>query len=620
VIHAGRALATIRDRILTADPGFVRLDTAARTTAAVAATTGIMLIAQRFLSIPQVIVLLGAIASWISAITVNDQKLEDRRVTTASIPLPAIAGMALGTAVAGNPARVDLVFLVVVFFAAYVRRFGQRYVSLGVVGFLAYFFSLFVDATIAELPVACCAIVVGVGSTYVMRFVVVPKHRQGSLWSVMQSILAQLRIATERARNVPASRVDRLEVLVRAIARVNETMLAIEEQGIIAAPFEDIAFSCELAAENLLVATFGGTDATCDAASRELADAMERARHAAASPAPEPTASSAQREAILEESRRPAIIQYGLRLTTRQAMQITTAAAAAIVVGNRISPQRWYWAVLIAFIVFTGTTSSGETLTRAWASILGTMIGVLAGVVVGTLVHGHIAFETGLFFLSMLGAAYFLRSTAYGVASFFIVTMLALLYSLLGRFTEQILLVRFLETVTGATFGVLAATVFLRTSTRLVFRADVRAVLETLRDALAVLADAHATDAVPASRRCDAAVRRLRVRIDPLRSGPTFAGSSGFARSWLWALELCAYHLRNAAGIHRRDAGEDGEMPAAALRETRARAEELIAMIDADEVWPYRSSGPLDLEPPYLPEPRTEHFITHIYGILVHLK
>jgi uncharacterized membrane protein YccC len=47
---------------------------------------------------------------------------------------------------------------------------------------------------------------------------------------------------------------------------------------------------------------------------------------------------------------------HGLALTTRQAVQVGIAASLAIVVGELVSPARWYWAVLTAFLVFAGTS------------------------------------------------------------------------------------------------------------------------------------------------------------------------------------------------------------------------------------------------------------------------
>lgn len=607
-------LGTLRDRMLTADPGFVRLDTAARTTAAVALTTGVLLAIVRHAGGSPVIVLVGAIASWISAIPVNDPALRARRVTTLLVPLPAIAGMAVGTLVAGNPLREDPLFLAIVFGSVYARRYGSRYVTLGVVLVLAYFFSLFVGTSIPQLPSLFGALVAGSAATYATRFVFFPKHAAGSLWSVMQAILAQQRLALARARELEVrERGDAIRTIVREIARINELTLLVEEQGALAGAFHELAFECELAAENALVATVdpSASEPEREAAQRRLGEAIERVRSTLAGQPRDPEESSPQREAIVAEARRPAPMNYRLRPTTIQAIQVTLAAGGAIVVGEHISPERWYWAVLTAFLVFSGTTSSGEAFARAWARTAGTAAGVLAGAVVGSLVQRDVALESALLFFSMLFAAYFLRAL-YGAASFFITMMVVMLYALTGKFTENVLMLRFVETMAGAFFGVFAATVVLPVSTRRVFRTDVIAVLEALRDGLRAV-EASPGEAPPAARRCDAAVRRLRQRIDPLRSGPTFAGFSGLARRWLRALELCAYYLRNAAGAP--EAG--GE--AAAVDEAIACVEDLLRTVAADEAWPRREHVVGELAPPHVGDGRPAGFMAQVRQAMVEL-
>ena len=75
-------------------------------------------------------------------------------------------------------------------------------------------------------------------------------------------------------------------------------------------------------------------------------------------------------------------------LTTRQAIQAVVAASLAIVTGDLVSPARWYWAVIAAFVVFAGTNTWGDTLTKGWQRLWGTVLGVPCGILVATLVAG----------------------------------------------------------------------------------------------------------------------------------------------------------------------------------------------------------------------------------------
>lgn len=527
-------------------------------------------------------------------------------LTTLLIPIPAIGGLALASVVGGAALREDLVFLAVLYASVYVRRFGQRWTALGIVATFAYFFGLFIGTQPAQLPSLAWAVLLGTASTFVVRFVVVPKHARGSLFWVMEAVRAQLRLVLERPPAVGASEDRFLRVMIE-IARVNETMLAVAEQGVVAGVFDDLTFRCEVAAENVIVAA-GSVDSDrsqLEAAEREMTAMLQEVR-SVDTRAADPDSSSPQRDAILGEVQRPASgLAYRLRPTTRQAIQVTLAAAAAIAAGEHISPQRWYWAVITAFVVFSGTTSAGETLTRAWAGFLGTVVGVAAGTGVGLLTGHDPALESALLFVSLLFTAYFLR-VGLGIAWFFVTLALVMLYELLGRFAESILIVRVLEVLTGVVCGGVAAFVVLPTSTRVVFRADVLAALHALRDGIQPIAIGTPVEAQAASRRFDAALRRLRSRVRPLRSGPTFAGGSLFARRWLRNLELCGYYARNAVCASREDAASE------AIQRVRAALDGIAGALEGDEAWPRAASTAPETAPPQYVTGTTRQYVTRI--------
>lgn len=77
-------------------------------------------------------------------------------------------------------------------------------------------------------------------------------------------------------------------------------------------------------------------------------------------------------------------------ITTRMAVQVMVATGLATVVGEAISADRWYWAVLTAFIVFVGTTTRGAILTRASHRVLGTLVGVTVGFLLALLLDGNV--------------------------------------------------------------------------------------------------------------------------------------------------------------------------------------------------------------------------------------
>ena len=181
----------------------------------------------------------------------------------------------------------------------------------------------------------------------------------------------------------------------------------------------------------LALAIVDTANATAEVRKRIERVAAEAAEH------PEPLAPSG------EQQFRP-----GLLPSTRQAIQVAVAAALAIVVGEAISPSHWYWAVIAAFVIFVGTNSWAETLDKGWQRLLGTVLGVPSGVLVATLVSGNTIASLVMIFVCIFCAFYFMKVT-YSLMTFWISTMLALMYGLLGEFTFGLLLLRIEETAVG---------------------------------------------------------------------------------------------------------------------------------------------------------------------------
>ena len=155
----------------------------------------------------------------------------------------------------------------------------------------------------------------------------------------------------------------------------------------------------------------------------------------------------------------------GVHPSTKAALQVALATAVATGVGEWISSSRWYWAVLTAFVVFTGTTSRGDILTRAWQRVLGTLVGVVAGVLLAALVGQDSRIQLGLVVVCVF-AAFYLVSLSSTVFVFFFTVLLAMLYGLLGTFSIGVLELRLAETAAGAAVGIVAAFLVLPTRTR----------------------------------------------------------------------------------------------------------------------------------------------------------
>ena len=90
-------------------------------------------------------------------------------------------------------------------------------------------------------------------------------------------------------------------------------------------------------------------------------------------------------------------------MTTRQAVQVAVAGVVAIGLGTLLSPTRFYWAVITAFVMFTGTSTRFETFDKGVARIAGTLAGLVGAVVLARLTAGHALFVLGIILLAVFG-------------------------------------------------------------------------------------------------------------------------------------------------------------------------------------------------------------------------
>ena len=262
-----------------------------------------------------------------------------------------------------------------------------------------------------------------------------------------------------------------------------------------------------------------------------------------------------------------------LDLTSRQAVQVSIAGALAIALGQAVSPTRYYWAVIAAFVTFTGTATRSETFLKGFNRVLGTLLGLVASIVVAHLTSGH----TGWTLATILGSVFlgfYLIRVAYAWMIFFITIMLGQLYTVLGTFSDQLLVLRLEETAVGALAGFVVALVVTPLSTR----DTVRSVRDELLTALAELLEASAAYADGAgspdldaySRALDEHARRLGLVTKPLTRPLVLGNHSPRTRHRLSLYVSTAAHARSLTVALRlsrgRSRGRDATTVAAACR------------------------------------------------------
>jgi uncharacterized membrane protein YccC len=582
---------------------------ATRTTAALATALLVLYLLTKATRQPMTVALLGALVTMVSARSVNEPDPHRQRVTMALLPLPAAASITAASLVTPHPVIGDVVFVVVVFVAVYLRRFGQRGTALGMVTFMSYFFSLYLRAKFSELPWLIGATVIGTLCTFVWAMFLMPDKPESVLRANIRSLRARMAIVVDTTADlVRNSRVDersQRRLRIRAV-KLNETALMVQAQiedrvnpgalwpGVSGDDLAMWLFDAELTVERLATAGARAAEADMSAATRaELADTVTMLSRAIRIPhghGLKQTAERAQRlldqchdevavrrlalavvdtakaaaevrariervetaQEAAEETASPSppepTRQTGMLPSTRQAIQVAVAAALAIVVGELLSPSHWYWAVIAAFVIFAGTNSWAETLDKGWQRLLGTVLGVPSGVLVATLVSGNTIASLVMIFVCLFCAFYFMKVT-YGLMTFWISTMLALMYGLLGEFTFGLLMLRIEETAIGAVIGIAAAMLVLPINTRTRIRHDAHTFFLTLADLVEECVDSlldggPATPLTETARQLGRDLQQFRTTAKPLSAGVAGLAGRRTMRHGLRMLTACYRYAR----------------------------------------------------------------------------
>lgn len=154
-----------------------------------------------------------------------------------------------------------------------------------------------------------------------------------------------------------------------------------------------------------------------------------------------------------------------LDFTTRQAVQVAVAGALAIIFGRMLDPHRYYWAVIAAFVAFTGTGTRSETTLKATNRVIGTVVGLFAGIFLAHATTGHTVWTLVVIVLSMSCGFYLVR-ISYAYMIFFVTIMVAQLYSVLHEFSDELLFLRLKETALGGLIGIVVGLFVTPVSTR----------------------------------------------------------------------------------------------------------------------------------------------------------
>lgn len=397
------------------------------------------------------------------ALAIKDTTAEARVRTRLGSAAAGFAAIALVSVLRDAVLVRDLLFLAVAFVAVLARRWGARWNAVGMFGFMATFIAAYFGPAPSDLPIIAVALVLSVAIAHGVRDVLLPDRPAEDLRRVASVVdrrvgeVASALRAGLRQGWTDANRHDvlLLEQRVRDGLLVTQTLLpAAEAPGGTAPPSGATQasiqlFDLHLALETTIGAAFEGRTALFQTGLERTARLRQEVRRTLAG----------LTDAMLAPDGAGAAEPPPLRWSTlrgeasfRTAVQVTLACLMAMAGGYLVSEQRWFWAVLTAFLVFTNTQSRGDALLRGVDRSLGTALGVVVGIMTATLLGGSLALSLPLIAVCVFAGFYLLQSS-YGALTFFVTVALSLIYGLIGSFTPGLLVLRLEETLIGAGAG-----------------------------------------------------------------------------------------------------------------------------------------------------------------------
>jgi len=555
----------LRLAILGADPALASFRMSCCMVVAMALVCGALVLLSQWFHMPRAAYVLGLITTMQGTLQINDRTASARAVTRIYAAMSAIAAVAAISAVHDSLRLISLVLLVVVFLAIYIGRFGNRWRAVGVFTFMCAVVAAFLKGDDGDLKAVVVALVISGIIAHLVRNFLIPDKPDRDFRRVISTILSVSRemrgVVSPAPTNDAAAAAGGsrqwkdLQLAGKALStaiRTGERYLPLEN------PDEDRGettlalrlLDLELASETLIGAFSQDRTGTAPpdkrSVDRDLKDmedaetALEEA-FAALPPTFSPVvAAPPSPKGTLFPKRGEWLKDPGLR----QALQVTLACAIATVIGEALSTERWFWAVMTAFLTFTNAQSGGAVAVRGLDRAWGTALGIVIGIGLATLTHEHIVW-TIILLAVCVSITFFIARVSYVAMSVFLTIALSLIYGLMGVFTPALLVLRLEETAVGAASGALVALLLFPTSIREQAIKAMNGLLNSLADLLQALAESQQSgDAKLLAGKVgavDGALGGVLAATEPMRSGWAVGSMTTAGRDTLREAYLMAY-------------------------------------------------------------------------------
>ncbi|WP_163880274.1 FUSC family protein [Rhizobium laguerreae] len=590
-----------RDWLLANDPALSRLRMASRVTLTIVLSFTILFAIQMLIvPLPTAAFGLGIVLSIEGGVAVRDKGNSRQLVTRLFGCVASLGVVAIAAGLEDRRFLSDLVFLVVIALASAGRVFGPRGFAIGMFAFTSYFMGSYFRPSLAELPDVAIGPVVSVLVGHLVRAVLLPDDWRRDLLRSLESvrgrinqILFKLAALAGGAEIGEADRQElrQLEDRLKEVVLMAETFIPRPPSGVFDAtadPAAELAirlFDAHLAAESAIVLSFQSpppfalvhavieADATQLAPYGAMAEAIKdepqgetvrallwlgEARQQLTQAIGEGQASGFDGIDAVKDTAQPERIDFSFaNPLLRSALQITLASALAMGFGLLLSRDRWFWAVLAAFLVFTNTNSRGDTAMKALSRSLGTVFGIAIGLLLATLISGEPVIAVPVAGICIFLAFYFLQ-VSYATMTFFISIVLCLVYGMTGVLTLDLLQLRIGETLIGAVAGTAVAFLVFPARTRGALDAALARWFQALDELLSAIGEGKSGFALIAlSQKIDACYRDVTVAAKPLGSSWSVVTRPGQIRQTLAIFLSCTYWARILAKSYAASAEAD---------------------------------------------------------------
>lgn len=570
-----------RDWLLAHDPALSRLRMASRVTLTIALSFGALLAIHYLLvPLPMAAYGLGIVLSIEGGVAVKDKGSAPQLVTRLLACAASVLVVGLAAVLEANRYVSDGVFLLIIFLATAGRVFGPRGHAIGMFAFTSYFLGAYFRPPITDLPLIAIGPIAPAFIGHVVRSLVLPDDWRRDLLRSLESVRGRINqilfkiaalASAGQVTEKDAQELRQLEERLKEVVLMAESFIPRPPTGMFDADDEPAAelairlFDAHLAAESAIVlssqslppfalvhAVIEGAPvpealATLDELQTETRQALIRLGEARAlldrTIEKGYATGFAEVAAVEETASTPAKIDFSLaNPLIRTALQVTLASTIAMTFGLMLSRERWFWAVLASFLVFTNTNSRGDTAIKALQRSLGTLLGIAMGLILATLLTAHMAAALAVATVAIFLAFYFLQ-TSYATMTFFVSIALCIVYGLIGALTPDLLRLRIEETMLGAAAGTLVAFV--------VFPARTRGALDvalgkwfTALEELLSAAFARELTLITRSQKLDAAYRDIAAAARPLGSSWSVVTRPGHIRQTLAIFLAATYWAR----------------------------------------------------------------------------